>query len=131
MNNLPSHSPEQARTLGLIRMSFLTGVLLFGGVTYFLHRQPEYVAPGDNPPLRMMIGVILLLSVAGIFFTRMKLSTVRTQGEMSTFQIIGWACGEAGALAGGVYYLLTNNPTLYIIGLFVMLASFIVIPLRR
>lgn len=131
MSTLSSHSPEQARTLGIIRMSFLTGVLMFGGVTYFLHRQPDYVAPGDHPQLRLMIGAILLLCVAGIFFARMKLGSVRTPGEMSTFQMIGWACGEAAALAGGVYYFLTDNPTLYIIGLFVILASFIVIPLRR
>ena len=131
MNSLPPLSPEQARTQGIIRMSFLAGVLLFGAVIFFVHRQPGYVAPGDNPQLRLMIGAMMLIAVGAIVFVRIKLGSTRDPGQLLSLPLIGWASGEAAALAGGVYYLMTDNPTLYIIGLFAMLASFIVIPLRR
>lgn len=131
MNNVPPASPDQTKIAGLIRMSFLIGVLAFGAFTYFLHRQAGYVSPGDNPPQRLALGVVILLAVGGVLFARIKLGSVRNERELGAFQLMGWAAGEAAGLAGGVYYMLTDNPTLYIIGLFVLLASFIVIPLRR
>ena len=131
MTNPPQLSPEQAKVTGMIRMSFVIGVLLLGAVTYFIHRQPGYVAPGDNPPLRLALGAMMLVAAGIIFFARMKLGTVTTLGELQTFSLIGWAGGEMAALAGGVYYLMTDNPSLYVVGLFVMIASLIIIPLRR
>ena len=127
----PSTPSSPSATLGIIRISMLVGVLIFGMVTYFLHLRPEYTAPGDNQQMRMALGVVMLLATFGILFARWKLGTIREEAQLGTFQIMGWAAGEAAALAGGVYYMLTDNPNLYIIGLFVLLASFIVIPLRR
>ena len=127
----PNMPHEQAKVQGLIRIALLAGVLSFGAITWFLHRQPNYVAPGDNEQLRMALGAAMLLATAVVAFARYKLGTVHTEQELGAFRLIGWTAGESAALAGAVYYFLTDNPTLYIIGLFVLLAAFIVIPLRR
>ena len=126
--NLPS-GPNPV--VGIIRIAMLVGVLAFGLVTYFMHLRPEYTSPGENPPLKMALAVAMLAATGVIAFARWRLGTIRDEAQLGTYQIIGWAGGESAALSGGVYYFLTDNPNLYVIGLFVLLASFIVIPLRR
>ena len=121
---------EQVRAI--MRMSFLAGVLLFGAVVWFLHRQPGYVPDGSMEQLRPVVPFILLAFIAAIVAVRVfYLARVTDPAKLHTGQIMGWAIGEAAALFGGVYYFNTDDPRFYIMGLFVMLASFIVIPLRR
>jgi hypothetical protein len=45
--------------------------------------------------------------------------------------VIGWAAGELAALAGGVHYFLTNDPQWYGTGVLVLVASYVVLPIRR
>jgi hypothetical protein len=131
MSNVPSPSPEQVKITGMIRMSFVMGVLLLGAVTYFIHRQGNYTPPGDSQPFRMLVGAAMLVGAGIIGFGRMRLGKANTLPDLQTSQLIGWAGGEMAALAGGVHYLLTGDPTAYIVGLFVLVGSLIVIPLRR
>lgn len=130
MTNPPT-AESDTRVLGLIRMSFLTAVLLFGAVVWFLHRQPGYVRDGSLEPLRPVIPFILLGFVAGIIAVRVYLSKVTDPAQLRSFRIIAWAIGEGAGLVGGVYYLNTDDPRFFIMGLFVQLASFIVVPLRE
>jgi hypothetical protein len=39
--------------------------------------------------------------------------------------------GEGVALAGGVYYFITNDPRYYVTGILVLLASFMLFPIKR
>jgi len=117
--------------LAIIRMAFLGGVLLFGAVIWFLHRQPGYVPDHRMEQLRPVVPVIMLALIGGIIAVRIYLSRITDPQHIGTFQLIGWAIGEAAALFGGVYYFNTDDPRFYVMGLFVMLASFIVVPLRR
>ena len=121
----------RTRTLGIIRMSFLAGVLLFGAVVWFLHSQPGYVVDGSMEPLRPVMPFVLLAFIAGIVAVRLYLSRITDEAQLGNFRLIGWAIGEAAALCGGVFYLNTNDPRFYIMGLFVQLASFVVVPLRQ
>jgi hypothetical protein len=121
----------RTRTLGIIRMSFLAGVLLFGAVVWFLHRQPGYVVDGSMEPLRPVMPFVLLTFIAAIVAVRVYLSRITDELQLNNFRLIGWAIGEAAALCGGVFYFNTNDPRFFIMGLFVQLASFVVVPLRR
>lgn len=117
--------------LGIIRIGLLMGVLLFGAVVWFLHRRPGFVPDRGMEQLRPVVPFIMLGFIAAIVAVRIYLSRVTDAGRLGTYQIIGWAIGEAAALFGGVYYFNTDDPRFFLIGLFVMLASFIVLPLRR
>lgn len=117
--------------LGIIRMGLLAGVLLLGAVIYFLHRQPGYVPERGMEPLRPFIPIFMLAAIGGIVALRFYLARITDPRRLGTFQIIGWSIAEAVALLGSVYYFNTDDPRFYIMGLFVMLASFIVLPLRR
>jgi hypothetical protein len=130
MTNPPT-ADGRTPQLGIIRMALLGGVLLFGAVIWFLHRQPGYVPDGSMEPLRPVVPFIMLAFVAGIIGVRVYLSRVTEPVQLHNFRLIGWAMGEAAALCGGVYYLNTNDPRFFIMGLFVQLASFIVVPLRQ
>ena len=125
---IPDRTAAQA---GIIRMALLGGVLLFGGVVWFLHRQPGFIPDGSMAQMRPVVPFILLAFIAAIVAVRFYLSRVTDEAQLRTFQLIGWALGEAAALFGGVYYFNTDDPRFYIMGLFVMLASFIIVPLRR
>ena len=125
-------TPERTSAqLGIIRMAFLMGVLLFGAVIWFLQRREGFVPDGGLERMRPVVPIIMLSFIAAIVGVRIYLSRVTDAAQIGTFQLIGWAIGEAAALFGGVYYFNTGDPRFYIIGLFVMLASFIVVPLRR
>lgn len=123
--------PADERAAALIRIAFLSGVLIFGAVTWFLHRQPGYVSPGDIPPFRIALSGVMMLALGGIVAVRFILSRATEAMKIIQLRLVGWSMGEMAALAGGVYYLLTDNPQLFVMGLFVLLASFIVVPLRR
>ena len=127
----PQRGERTPAQLAIIRMSFLGGVLLFGAVIWFLHRQPGYVPDGSMARMRPVIPMIMLAFIAGIVGIRIYLSRVTDPNQLGTFQLIAWAIGEAAALLGGVYYFNTDDPRFFMIGLFVMVASFIVVPLRR
>lgn len=117
--------------LGIIRIGLLTGVLLFGAVIWFLQRRPGFVPDGSMAQLRPIVPFIMLAFIAAIIGVRVYLSRVTDATQLGTYQLIGWAIGEAAGLFGGVYYFNTGDPRFFLIGLFVMLASFIVLPLRR
>jgi hypothetical protein len=130
MLNLPSGRSGPAQ-LGIVRMAMLGGVLLFGAVTWFLHRRPGYVPLGGMDGLRPFLPLIMVIAALGVIGIRWYLSRVRSDETVRNAQLGAWTLGETAALSGGVYYFTNDDPRYYIVGLFVMLASFIIVPLRR
>jgi hypothetical protein len=131
MTSPPTNPPNPETVAKLIRGSMFVGPMLLGAVTYFLHRQPGYVPVEGWKGLQLMIGGAMLAGLAIVFVARTLLARAVTAQEAMTRQLIGWAAGEFAALAGGVYYFLTDDPRLFIVGMIILLASFILVPLRR
>lgn len=128
----PSANPPNPETVAkLIRFAMFMGPTLFGAVAFFLHRQPGYVPVEGWKGLQLMIGGAMLAGLAIVFVARTLLGRATTTQEATTRQLIGWAAGEFAALAGGAYYFLTDDPRLYVVGMIILLASFILVPLRR
>jgi hypothetical protein len=108
----PGARPTQLR---LIRMALLGPVILFGAfVTVSVSREPPQ-APD------MALGVL--------YFQR-RHAAERDPGRRATFNIMAWAIGESTALFGAVHYLLVGSPIPYLVGLAMMLASFVLVPIR-
>jgi hypothetical protein len=120
-------SPELAR-LALIRVTLLAGVLVFGGAVYFLRKTspPPLLGPADE--LRIAGVVIGVLAAAGILVFRSLARNAPDANRRASYSIVGWAIGEAAALYGGVYYFLTGRLGGYMVGLMILLASFVFIP---
>lgn len=125
-SNLP-----RATTLRIIRVAFLTGVLLFGGIVYYItSQQGGGSSPDQGKTLEMVNIAFLVLAAAGIMIIQRRHAAEPDPAKRSTLNIAGWAMGEATALFGGVHFLLVGNPVPYLVGLVMMIASFVVVPIR-
>jgi hypothetical protein len=120
-----------APVLAVIRIALLLGVLIFGGVTYALQQRPDW-EPASVDAVRVMrraaFGVWAAAS-AILLALRFRLERARG-GQTRPLRIGAWAIGEAAALAGGADYLLSGDARMFVGGLFVMMVSFILFPIR-
>ena len=128
----PGPGPEAS--LALIRIAMLVGVLTFGGVIWYLHRQPAYAPAPPTEGLQRLtraLDYVMIGVVAALVALRVATGRTRDAARARSLTIIGWAAGELAALAGGVHYFLTNDPRWYGIGVLVLIASYVVLPIRR
>lgn len=126
----PLDSRQRAR-LGIIRVSMLAGVIMFGLVTWFLRRSGPSPVSIDGSLLDMVTYGAMIAGIAGIVVMRRVVANAADAARYANIAVIGWAFGELAALAGAVHYFITGDPTRYVIGVMVMLVSFVLIPLRR
>ena len=117
----------------LIRIAMLTGVLMFGGVTWFL-RQSEPTPQVEStllPTLLWMARAVWAVAIVGciILFgiVRRDPSGLRAR----RLSVIAWALGESVALFGGAVWFLTGTPVWYAPGVVFLVLTFIAFPARR
>ena len=126
----PLTSAHRAR-LGAIRIAFLAGVLMFGAVVWFMRRGASAPTTIDPGVLDAISYAALAIGIVGIVAMRRVLGNATTAEKYANTAVMGWAFGELAALGGGVHFFLTGDPTRYVIGVMIMLMSFVLIPLRR
>jgi hypothetical protein len=106
------------------------GVLLFGGVSWFLHQTPEW-SPSD-PALAVqltMVGRIVWIAAGlALAFMFVKFRDVSNPAQASSVAIIAWALGETLALFGGVVFFLTAAAGWYIGGIVALTLAFVAFP---
>lgn len=121
----PSPQPVQ-----LIRLALIAGVLMFGAVILFVHRQASWKA-GTLPSA---IGYALLAyAIVALSIARAMRGRVLREPDpqrRASLLIIGWAIGEAAALFGAVIFFVTGQGQWYLLGLFAMLSVFAFLPTR-
>jgi hypothetical protein len=123
----PGPGPAQLR---LIRMALLGPVILFGAfVTVSVSREPPR-APDMARPLLYVNMAYLVGAALGVLYFQRRHAAERDPGRRATFNIMAWAIGESTALFGAVHYLLVGSPIPYLVGLAMMLASFVLVPIR-
>jgi hypothetical protein len=125
-------APPPAGTLAVIRIALLVGVLMFGVVTYVVQRGETWQPAASSllETLRIALLATWVVAVVLLLILRARLTRLAEVAGRSVL-IIAWAVGEGAALFGGVYYFLSGDPQWFLIGLFLMLASFILFPIRR
>ena len=106
------------------------GVLLFGGVSWFLHRTPDWVPsePGlvdQLTRIALIAWVIVGVALVGMF---MKYRGAENPARASTIAILAWAQAETLALLGGVVYFLTASAGWYVAGVTVLALTFATFP---
>lgn len=122
---------DMMRVRMLIRAALLGGVVMFGAVTFVLHRQTDFASVKNAAELIYVPIIAMALGLGGIFAIRPMWSRATNEAQRFTYALMGWAMGEGAALAGGVYYFLTDDAKFYIAGIFVLLASFMLFPIKR
>ena len=123
-------TPGSARTLGLIRIALLVGVIAFGGIIWYLRRAGDtgyLVNPrslrvaGQAVWASMTLGTLALFLLAG-----------RAQPERrGSFSVIAWALGEATAIYGGLFCLLLGDSQWYLYGVACLLLTYFIFPIRQ
>ena len=113
------------RTLGLIRIALLVGVLALGGIVWHLRRSGDTGYLVNPRALRvagqavwgtMTLGTLALFLVAG------------RRGSLS---VIAWALGEATAIYGGLFWLLLGDSQWYLYGVACLLLTYFIFPVRN
>ncbi len=119
--------PRSTRTLGLIRMSMLIGVLGLGATSYFTREHREL---RPHPELQLPLAVAWVIACAAIVLCMSRVRRARSEDQIARFSLIGWAASEAAGLFGGAYYYQTGDPRWLGAGLVLMAMTFVAIPLR-
>lgn len=117
--------------LKLFRVACTAGVLVLGGLAFFLTSQPDHepAGPEQQTTLRLVFSGIAMVSLIGIPLLRRLLSSSADAQRIAALLVIGWALGEAPALFGGTAYLLTGDPLLYVVGVAILFLSFLLLPI--
>jgi hypothetical protein len=112
--------------LPAIRLAMLGGVLLFGGVSWFLTHTPDWTPPepgvaGQLTGIARIVWVIVGVALT-ILFLKFRDST--NAARASSVAILTWALGETLALLGGVIFFLTAAAGWYIAGVIALTLTF-------
>ena len=117
------------RTLGLIRIALLVGVLAFGGIVWYLRRSGD-ASYGVNPRGLRVAGQVvwgfMTLGTLALFISTGRASPERR----ATFSVIAWALGESTAIYGGLFWMLLGDSQWYLYGVACLLLTYFIFPIR-
>ncbi len=110
-----------------IRFAMLTGVLIFGGVVYFMRRSGTVTPmPEESQRMLLLMGRVLwAAAIGGCLFVYQAIGRAAPP-RAAQLQIAGWALGESVALFGAVVWFLTGTPAWYVPGLTFLVLTFLV-----
>ncbi len=110
-----------------IRFAMLVGVLLFGGVVWFIRRSGTAPAlPEASQEMLLLMGRFLwALAIVGCVVLFQVIARA-SASRAAQLHIIGWALGESVALFGAVIWFLTGTPSWYVPGLTFLVLTFLV-----
>jgi hypothetical protein len=121
----------QPMPLALLRMGLWSGVVLFGVVIWILHRQPGWTPHTMAMPVKYVQALMSVLAVAIALAMRGRTNRETNDAQRNSRLLTLWAVGEAPALLGGVIFFVTGEPQSYVLGLFAMLTTLMLLPIAR
>jgi len=129
MSTQPNFRPLDANVLRIVRYAMLTGLLLFVGVTYFVHsKAPAPTEPAQDLNALHWVGFGM---VAAAIVALVVLRGVRRRAPVEkrgTIGLIGSAFCEGAGFMGAVYFFLGGGLDVFGAALVVFLASWAALP---
>ncbi len=125
----PPSNARSTRTLGLIRIALLVGVLVFGGVVWFVRRSGDASSTVDPRGMRIAgqaVWGLATLGTLGLFLAAGRASPDRR----ASFAVIAWALGESTAIYGGLFWMMLGDPQWYLYGVACLLLTYFIFPIR-
>ena len=95
------------RSLFVIRVGMISGVLAFALAAWFVRRSGIPPAPANLELLQTIVLAAAGGTAAVLVLLRTQLGRVATSGR-ARLTILAWALGEFGALSGLSFYLVTG-----------------------
>ena len=128
----PASPGQIGMQLALIRLAMLSGVVMFGGFSWWLRHSsasPRTIdaRTGELLSVAPLVGGIAAL--IAVVLVRRALAGVREPLKQGPLCLIGWATGEVAAMLGAVSYFLSGSVTSYLIGLTVLVFTFVALPI--
>ena len=111
----------------LIRLGMMAGVLLFGAVSLFVHRQPGWRAATLPPAVDYALLAISVIALSVAVPMRRRVLREPDPQRRVSLLITGWAVGQAAGLVGTVIFYVTGQGQWYLLGLLAMAGSFAVL----
>ena len=130
MNQRPIPDPAVSK-LALVRIVILAGILLFGGVIWFLQRDSSWTATTPQFPVEPIAMGLWAAAIVGLLGLRTAWGRTTDVKRRVHFSIMAIAVAEAPALYGAVVYFLTGDPRLYLTGVFLMLTTLLLFPISQ
>jgi hypothetical protein len=125
-------TPDRQATVRTI----LLGIALFAGlvvwVWHSLGAEPRPAAlAGKLRVVGVMTWLYALVQIADMRFWHSSISEKRRLASGIPESVIGWLFGQMLACFGIVYYGVTEDARWYVAGLALLLATFVIFPIRR
>lgn len=121
--------PASPVILRLIRIQLLVGALTLGAVAWYLHRDPAWQPSPSAGSIRFVAVIAGVAAAVGVLAVRAAIRRGSDPSRIATLSIVGWALGELAALAGGVHFFASGEPSRYVIGLLLLLTSLLLLPM--
>jgi len=118
------------RTLALIRIALLVGVLVFGAIVWYLQRSGWESSGVDPRGLRVAgqaVWGLMTLGTLGLFLAAGRASPERR----AAFSVVAWALGEATAIYGGLFWMMLGDRQWYLYGVACLLLTYFIFPIRN
>jgi hypothetical protein len=126
----PTPPTSSTRALATIRIALLVGVLVFGGIIWYLRRSggTSYnVNPRALRTAGQAVWALMTLGTLGLFLMMARVTPERR----ATFSVMAWALGEATAIYGGLFWLLLGDMQWYLYGVACLLLTYFIFPVRN
>jgi hypothetical protein len=125
-------TPDRQATVRTI----LLGIALFAGLVVWVWHSlgtdaPPAAIAGKLRVVGVMTWLYALVQIADMRFWHSNVSEKRRLATRIPESVIGWLFGQMIACFGIVYYGVTEDVRWYVAGIALLLATFVIFPIRR
>ncbi len=107
----------RSQPLQLIRLFLMTGVLLFGAVVLFVHRQPNWKPSVLPIAVEYVLVAYSILAALVAMVLKGRVGRERDPQRRASMLLVGWTAGEGAALIGVIIFYITGQAQWYGLGL--------------
>ncbi len=126
-----SQGKQVATSLRIIRIALTAAVLVFAVLAQQMVARDGASGMEHASALRWINLAVLAGAAAVILLVQRRHEREPDPRRRQTLNIVAWAAGEAAALFGIVHWMTVGQAMPFYVGLALMLAAFVLVPIRE